>query len=92
MNNLNDRVERNEFFYYKWYSIAMVSTKELQRLLEILAAKARGHQNAKVCWKQLKTFMFCRTMAMLMMLYRCVLLLDLIPLQFGDDFQKLNCS
>ena len=70
----------------------MVSTKELQRLLEILAAKARGHQNAKVCWKQLKTFMFCRTMAMLMMLYRCVLLLDLIPLQFGDDFQKLNCS
>lgn len=51
-------------YYYKYYSIAMVSTKELQiqqkkktkelqRLLEILAAEARGHQNAKVCWKQL---------------------------------------
>lgn len=55
---------RGVMYYYKYYSIAMVSTKELQiqqkkkpkelqRLLEILAAEARGHQNAKVCWKQL---------------------------------------
>lgn len=55
---------RGVMYYYKYYSIAMVSTKELQiqqkkktkelqRLLEILAAEARGHQNAKVCWKHL---------------------------------------